>query len=58
MQADVRHREQLLDIRRATPAGRHFFFGYYDKFATNADDRLLLALNPTLSTTCRRPMSR
>lgn len=32
------------EVRRISPARRHFFFGYYDKFPTNAGDSVLLAL--------------
>ena len=39
-----RHRTHTLPAERVTPAGEDFFFGYYDKFATNASDHLLLAL--------------
>ena len=38
--------ERPLDVRRISPAGRHFFFGYYDRVALSADGRWHLALNP------------
>ncbi|NOY79635.1 MAG: hypothetical protein GXP31_01390 [Kiritimatiellaeota bacterium] len=40
----ARHQVHKLPVRRVTPEGEHCFFGYYDKFATNTDDRLLAAL--------------
>ncbi len=46
MPSKTRWRRQWLDIHRMTPPGEHFFFGYYDKFATNAGDQFLLALHP------------
>ena len=36
--------ESPVEVRRLSPAGEHFFFGYYDRRATGADGRRHLAL--------------
>lgn len=38
--------EHPVEPRRITPAGKHFFFGYYERQAISADGRWHLALNP------------
>ncbi len=39
--------EHPLEVRRVSPAGRHFLFGYYDRVAVSAGGRWHLALNPS-----------
>ena len=41
------HEEILLDFERVTPADRHSYFGYYDKFPWDVTGRYLLALEPS-----------
>jgi hypothetical protein len=38
--------EKPVEVRRLSPAGQQFFFGYYDRPAASADGRWHLALNP------------
>ena len=41
----MKHIKNYLEAKRLTPAGEHFFFGYYDRVAISSDVRYHLALH-------------
>lgn len=43
----MNHVKRITEIRRITPSGEHFYFGYYDRQPFSADGRYHLAVHPS-----------